>query len=70
MLSNVKAFGLRLLAVWKKKIHNSEEGEKESRYILVVNRGSYAAVVLVEIFKDLFSSSSSRVHFLNQAIKP
>ena len=28
-----EAFGLRLLAVWRKNIQNSEEGEEETRKI-------------------------------------
>ena len=39
-MQRLKAFGLRLLAVWRKKIQNSEEGEEETRkiyrFILVV----------------------------------
>ena len=36
----------------------------------VFNRGSSAAAVLVEIFKDLSFFFFSRLNFLNQAIKP
>ena len=28
-MQRLKAFGLRFLAVWRKKIQNSEEGEEE-----------------------------------------
>ena len=34
-MQRLKAFGLRLLAVWSKRIQNSEEGEEESKFILV-----------------------------------
>ena len=34
-MQRLKAFGLWLLAVWRKKIQNSEEGEEESRFILL-----------------------------------
>ena len=46
-MQRLKAFGLRLLAVWRKKIQNSKEGEEESRFILV------AVVVLVVVTKQL-----------------
>ena len=35
-MQRLKAFGLRLLAVWRKKIQNSEEGEEESKFILLL----------------------------------
>ena len=35
-MQRLKAFGLRLLAVWREKIQNSEEGDEESKFILLL----------------------------------
>ena len=48
-MQRLKALGLRLLEVWRKKIQNSEEGEEETRKIY---RFILPVLVLVVVTKQ------------------